>query len=287
MIGYAVLLVLATHHFCTTASPLARRVPVVVRYQDEQIARATADAFVHAVYATRGQRIDKGMLLMELRQPELVLRQQHLSDDLTMAAQREVQYRRQNKIAQARSEAENAASLRRQISEVDEQIAGLRIIAERDGLITSANLERLHGAYVHAGDELIRVSDPKEKELLVTVGQHDAQTYQRAVGSDAKVRLRGGTDLIAKATPLRPRARQSLPHPALAASVGGPIAVEPTSDNDEMVRMVEPQLESVTPLNPITSAAIHAGQVGTMTISDDRPLIARLVDSLWPEKSSR
>jgi putative peptide zinc metalloprotease protein len=287
LMGYGVLVVLAVHHFCTTASPLARRVPVVVRYQDEQIARATADAFVQNVYATRGQRIAKGMLLMELQQPELVLRRQQLNDDLRMAAQREVQYRRQNKIAQARAEAENAQSLSRQISELDEQIAGLRILAERDGLITSANIERLQGAYVHAGDELIRVSDPSEKELLVTVGQEDAQTYQRAVGTNTKVRLRGGTELIAKATPLRPRARQSLPHPALAASVGGPIAVEPTSDEDELVRMIEPQLESVAPLDPVTSSAIHAGQVGTMTISDDRSLITRLVDSMWPKKVTR
>jgi hypothetical protein len=144
----------------------------------------------------------------------------------------------------------------------------------------------LVGTYVNTGDELIRVSDPNEKELLITVGQSDAQAYQRAVGAIAQVRLRGGTQLSALAKPLRPRARQSLPHPALAATAGGPLAVEP-SDADQAMRLVEPQLESVAPLDPITSAAIHAGQIGTMTIADNRSLMARLVDSFRPANTSR
>ena len=73
LIGYATLIIMAVHHLSVANSPFARRVPVVVRYQDEQIARASADSFVDAVYATRGQRVAKGMLVMELRQPELEL----------------------------------------------------------------------------------------------------------------------------------------------------------------------------------------------------------------------
>ena len=45
------------------------------RLQDGRVlcgfAGASADAFVTAVYAARGQRVAKGMLLMELRQPDL------------------------------------------------------------------------------------------------------------------------------------------------------------------------------------------------------------------------
>ncbi len=287
LLGYALMLGLTVQHLSVSTSPLARRVPVVVRYQDEQISRATSDAFVDAVYAVRGQRVSKGMLLIELRQPELQLQRDVLADDLTLAEQREVQYRRQNRIAQATSESEKADSLRRQLAELNDQLDGLRVFALRDGLITSAHTERLLGSYVEAGDELIRVSDPNEKELLVTVDQKNTQAYQQAVGRDAKVRLRGGTKLTATAAPLRPRARQSLSHPALAATVGGPIAVEPATDDQQAMRMVVPQLESVTPLDPVTSAEVRAGQIGMMTIADDQSLISRIVDSFWPERQMR
>ena len=53
---------------------------------------------------------------------------------------------------------------------------------------------------------------------------------------------------------------------ALAATVGGPLPVEQASDDDEPIRVVQPQLQSVTPLDPVTSAEIQAGQIGTMTI---------------------
>ena len=287
LIGYSAMIVLSVQHLSATTSPLSRRVPVVVRYQNEQISRATADAFVDAVYAARGQRVSEGMLLMELRQPELQLQRDMLADDLDLALQREVQLRRQNNIAQANSESEKADSLRRQIAELEEQLDGLRVFALRDGLITSAHTERLLGSYVRSGDELIRVSDPNEKELLVTVDQKNTRAYQQAVGSTARVRLRGGMELTATATPLRPRARQSLPHPALAATVGGPIAVEPTTDDQQTVRMVGPQLESVAPLDPVTSAGVQAGQIGMMTIADDRSLVSRIMDSFWPESRLR
>ena len=130
---------------------------------------------------------------------------------------------------------------------------------------------------------LLRISDPQEKELLVSVGERDMQAYQ-AAASRARpipVRLRGGTHLLSVPAPLQPRARRQLPHPALAASVGGPLAVEPAPESDDPMRLVEPQLQSVVPLDPATSAEIRAGQIGTITISDNRSLVARLVDVFW------
>ena len=209
-----------------------------------------------------------------------------MSDDLSLALQREVQLRRQGNIAQAAAEKEKAASLQRQLSELDQQLSGLQVYAERDGLVTSADIDRLRGTYVHAGDELVRISDPNEKELLVTISQHDAGAYQSAVGAITKVRLRGGTQLFAITQPLRPRARQSLPHPALSAASGGPLAVEPSTDEEATVRLVQPQLESVVPLDPVTSSTIHAGQIGMMTVNDNRSLMARLVDSFWPDSDT-
>jgi hypothetical protein len=71
-----------------------------------------------------------------------------------------------------------------------------------------------------------------------------------------------------------------LPHLALAATAGGPIAVEPGGEGGRQIQSVRPLLQSVTILDPVTSVDVHAGQLGTMTISDNRSLIHRLFESM-------
>ena len=282
LLGYASLLLLALQYLSANNSPFARRVPVVVRFRHEQIARAAADAFVRDVYVARGERVKVGMLLIELEEPELLIQRERKADDLKIAELREIQFRRQGELSKSAAESENAASLQRQLAELDQQIEGLKVIAKRAGLVVSPGIDSLQGRFVDRGAELLRVSDPQEKELLAAVSETDMQAYQIAAssGAPALVRLRGGTKFPAIPATLRPRARRTLPHPALAATVGGPLAVEPSPSEDEPLRVIEPQSESLTPLDPVTSMETHAGQIGTMTISDNRSLITRLIDSV-------
>jgi putative peptide zinc metalloprotease protein len=282
LLTMASFLIAIIHYLSTTTSPLDRRVPVVVRFHNEQIARAVADSFVDAVHVKHGQRVEIGQLLMELSQPELLLQRQSTVDDLELSLQRSTQYRRNGNIALADAKTQEAESLKRQIIELDQQIEGLRVIAAREGRITTPNLQRMIGRYVRQGDELVRVSDPNEKEVLAAVGERDINGYQLAVkrGQLASVRLRGGTQIQAMPSPLRPRARVQLPHPAMSAVVGGPLAVQPSDDPNHPMQLVEPQLESVSKLDPLTSASVAAGQLGVMIISDDRPLISRIYDQL-------
>ena len=154
LICSACLLAMAVHYASAFDSPLARRVPVVVQYREEQIARASADAFVRRVYVTRGQRISKGTLMIELDDPELLIDREEKADDLKIAELRAVQFRRQRDLAKSAAETENAESLRRQLLELDAQIEGLRVVANRDGLVTGLNIEALTGRFVEQGEEL-------------------------------------------------------------------------------------------------------------------------------------
>ena len=153
-------------------------------------------------------------------------------------------------------------------------------------MVTSPGTDQLLGKFVNAGEDLIHVSDPREKEVLAIVSESDMTAFQNAAlqRATASVRLRGGKTIEAKLEPLRPAARKTLPHAALSASVGGPLAVEPARDSTEM-RLVQPQLDSVVALDTITSARVHAGQVGRLTIPDDRSFASRLWDRLTEETS--
>lgn len=284
LLCYVSLLVMAAQNLSMSDSPLARRVPVVVQFQSEQIARAPVDAFVDQVHVQRGQRVEPGMLLMELSDPELLLEREKKADEFQLAKLLTFQFQRQRQLSKAAAESENAASLQRQLAELDAQISGLSVVAQREGLVISPDLDSMLGRFVSKGDELLRVSDPQEKELLISVSESDMQAYQRAaeLGKPAPIRLRGGTRLAAVPAALRPRARRTLPHPALAASAGGPLAVEPSPNRKEEMRLVEPQMESRAPLDPATSSTVMAGQIGTMTVADDRSFFDRLYKAMVP-----
>lgn len=267
-----------------TRSPLDRRVPVVVQFCDEQIVRAATDSFVTRVGVVAGQRVERGEFLIQLSNPDLELRRDQLADDLQLAEVKAVQLRRLNQLSQCESELQKAASLGRQVAELDEQLALLRVVADRDGCVIGRGVDTLPGRFVHHGDELMRVADPQEKELLASVGPSDVDAYRAATAQSmmSHVRLRGGASFQTTPVSLRPRARQTVPHPALAANVGGPIPVEPSPNPDQPWQVVQPQMESVTRLDPITSSQIQSGQIGTMTIRDNQTFIHRLWNSLQP-----
>lgn len=281
LVSLAFILIMAFQYLGSASSPLDRRVPVIIRSRNEQIARAVTDAFVQDVYVMCGQRVKPGTILMILDDPELKVRRDDLVDDLQIAELRIVQFRRQGELAAAAAETEHAASLNRQLDELDEQLDSLQVVAERGGLVISSRLDNLKGRFVEKGEELVRVAEPKEKEVLATVSEKDTQAYQAAANRKqmARIRLRGGTIFNAVPASLRPRATQVLPHPALAATAGGPLAVEAAPQQEQVVRTVQPRMESVTHLDPLTSVEVRSGQVGTMTISDNRSLIARLFDA--------
>ncbi|WP_442510884.1 efflux RND transporter periplasmic adaptor subunit [Novipirellula sp. SH528] len=282
MLFYASFLSFVFQQLGTVSSPFDRRVPVVVRFQDEQIARSPSDAFVESLFVQRGQHVELGTLLMRLKDPELRIRREKKADDLEIAELQSVQFRRQGELSKAAAYLENANALRRQVAEMDEQIAQLTVVAKRSGYIIGNHVESLPGRFVAAGNELLRVSDPQEKELLAVVPEQDVDAYQLATSmtSASHVRLRGGLTIKAKPASLRPRAYRKLMHPALAATVGGPLAIEPAMDGSGEMRMAQPHFESITKLDPITSAEVRAGQLGSMTIRDNRPVLSRIYEAI-------
>ena len=282
LLTFASIVPLIVHFMATDVSPLMRRVPVVVRNHDPQIARATADALVANIYVQPGQRVLPGMLLLELENPELVMQRSDLADELAIAEVRAVQWRGRGELSQAAAEFENAESLRRQIKELDEQIAGLNIVAERAGYVLNPDLAELKGCFVDRGDELCQVTDPGQKELLTSVGESDLLAYQKAaiIGVPVAVRLKGGTRFSVTPTSLQPRARLRLPHPTLAATSGGPLPVELAANDQSDVQALQPQLQGVIQMDQRNSSLSRAGQIGMMTISDNRSMFERLLARL-------
>lgn len=277
LIAISVAVFLAVHYAAVSTSPLARRVPVVVRFQNEQIARAPVDAFVSSVFVRCGDRVERGTLLMELEKPELVLKHDQLMDRRDVELAKTIQFRQRGELAMSKVAEENAESIERQLQEIAQQIESMRVIAQRDGKITSPATDQMLGRYVSQGQELLRVSDPQEKEVLAIVAEESMEAYKKAsaTGQNAQIRLRGGVVIATPLKGLLPSASRTLPHAALAVTAGGPLAVQ-IAEHSESTELVHSQLQSVLPLDALTSLSVESGQIGRLTIPDDRTIISRL-----------
>lgn len=283
LIAVCALTCVVVEYAAVNTSPFARRVPVVVQFQNEQIARAPVDAFVAAVYVNCGDRVRRGTLLMELDQPDLVLKRDQLIDQRDVELAKAIQYRQRSEIAMSKVAERNAEGLERKLQEVSEQIDSMRIVAQRDGKITTPGTNLLLGSYVARGTELLRVSDPQEKEVLAIIAEDSLEAYRKAaaVKLQADIRLRGGVTIQAPLQNLQPSASRTLPHPALAVTSGGPLAVQMLQQSDSR-ELVYPQLRAVLPLDALTSLSVRSGQIGRLTIPDDRTMISRLWDQVQP-----
>ena len=81
--------------------------------------------------------------------------------------------------------------------------------------------------------------------------------------------------MFTKLGDVAPNASNVLPHPALSVTSGGPIAVERTTESQEPI-MVRPHASASMPLDSVTSLGLRAGQVGQISIPDNRSLLSHL-----------
>ncbi|WP_153559336.1 site-2 protease family protein [Roseimaritima sediminicola] len=279
--GIVMLLVL----LACLPSPLGRRIPVVVRYQDEQVARAASDGFVVDVPVRSGDRVRVGEVLVEMDDPSLRARLASLDLDIQATRVRHRKLQNQGEQAMATAQAEQLASLRRQRAEVQRQVDALTVRATRGGRVITPRLQTLRGTYLHQGDEVVRVAEERDKELLAAIDGGDLQGYRQAVesGRSLTARLRGGMTLEVIPSPPAPRASLSVPHPALAASSGGPLALAAPLETERGGErtLVSPHTEAVSPLSPEAAATLRTGQQGMLIIGDTRSLVQRIYQRLW------
>lgn len=278
------LAVVALGWLLALPSPVGRRVPVVVGYRDEQIARAAIDGFVVAVPVEAGQRVCAGDLLVEMDAPELRVQREALALDAEAARVRARRLSSEGRMALASAEADRYEGLLRSLAELDRQVESLRICAQRDGTICSRSPQRWLGKFVRRGEVLVSIGEEGAKEVLASIDGSDLAAYLRAVdqGQPCRVRLRGGQRFDVVPGAPQPRVQQTIPHPALAASAGGPLAVEPhrAATGPGAYRLIAPRSESRSLLREETSQRLWTGQQGMLVIGDSRSLLRRTIDPL-------
>jgi len=268
--------------FITLPSPLVVEVPAVARFADDQVLRSPASGFIRHVYLGTGYGIRAGEVILEIENDELVVQRDELELEILSEAIVWQQNQHQQSLGLAEAANQRGESLKRKLAELNEQVAAMQVKSTRDGEILTPELLQLAGRFVDAGQEIVQIGNRNDKELLLSIGEKELDAYQDAVENREQLRVcfRGGGWIDVIPQPIRPRASVNAPHPALAATSGGPLTVVPESDPSTNtggpgVELIAPRFEAIVLLPPGQADTIRSGEVGMLALQDRRSLARR------------
>ena len=253
------------------------RSPAVVRFEPLHVIRAPHSGFVREVLVGSGTNVESGEPLVILDNQELVTEVADMRLEGKQSEQRTRIYRKDGDVAALQVEDEMREVLQQRIAERRQQLSQSTVLAPASGRIVTREVDVLLGQFVNEGDELFAIGGEEQKELEVSIEQSDVKQFLQQQGQQVDVLLKtvGSQPFRCVLANVDPRASRQLPHPALAASNDGPLAVQPLEDgeNDEQWQLVEPRFVAKLPLDPQQSAKLRAGQQTTVRLQTSRGTI--------------
>ena len=207
--------------------PFRSQAEGVIWLPEEAMVRAGGDGFVQTLLVTPGQRVQKGMPLMQLEAPllasELALAQARL-DELQAAYLSEFAVNR----VQAEILREQLGGAQAVLARVREQFNALTVLAGSDGVFSLPQASDTLGRYVRKGEMLGHVTTQSAPLARVVVTQADVDMVRQAT-SRVQVRLVQRVEDVLQGRIVRevPAGESRLPSQALALQGGGPFSTDP------------------------------------------------------------
>lgn len=252
-------------------SPVMTTAPGIIDFTNGEVARPVSAGFVDKVHVADGQYVEEGELLISLRNDDITTRFHDLEQQLAQEELRSQTASGEHDPAALNVSQGNRESLSQQLEECRKQLDGLQIRAARTGTVIGRDLESLTGTFATAGMELLTIGLEEEKELQLSVGQRELAVASGLAGRSLKLRI--GTNPAVTGTLIRvnPRASRAIPHPALAAVNGGPLAVSESNRNRESgssdpLELTEHRFTAIVKLSPAEAISFRCGERGTAAL---------------------
>ena len=120
------------------------------------------------------------------------------------------------------------------------------------------------GTYFRKGSDLLILGREDVKQCVISVSQDDVQDTMAKVGRPVRVRIGSSKPVLGTLRRVEPRASAKLPHPAFAATKGGPIAVKDRTGphGESSVEFAEPRFKGVVDLLPEDAKNLASGERG-------------------------
>ena len=235
----------------------------VVEFGDTRIVRAECPGFVERIHVRDGDVVAKGALLIELRNEEVASALGKSRRELAAQEVRtRISYARRD-IAEYQAEMAKADGLRKAIKENESYVETLKIRAPIAGRVSSRTLEQATGAYVRGGEEILKIGEAAGRDVRLALGQELEPHFKAALHHRVSVRVEGrGETYAAQLDRLDGNASRTLPHAALTALAGGPLAVQRVQDDDAPQSQGQPRQELTEPHFGATVRMLSANASG-------------------------
>lgn len=226
-------LAIAAIFFFVRINPVEKAL-AVVEYGDEEKVRAGMKAQIVAVHVSEGDLVEAGDLLVELSNPDEEDARDQLALELAEAKVRAQSYYQIGELAAHQGELEVVRGIEKKLEESNRYLDAARIVAPVAGRVLARDLPSLTGRWVEVGEEILSVVGSGKKELLISIRQEDIGNVTRQLDREVRFRLRGRPgEGIATLDRIESRATPMIPHPALIATHGGPLALKMRAGVDQ------------------------------------------------------
>lgn len=200
------------------------KVPAIVDFDPLVHVRAPAAGFVKRVACRSGDTVSTGQVLLELENLPLQMKVAQLDAQAQKKRVRARVFAASHQTAAYQVELEQLAALESQLHDQRAMLSNLVIRASQTGIVIGDQLDSLPGTYIKPGETLMDLGPQGTCRVKAFVPQRELEHFAGRVGDTVGVFLlgSGGTDGCLEK--VNPRGDTRLPHPALSATAGGPIA---------------------------------------------------------------
>lgn len=197
----------------------------IVEYEDDSPLRCASSGKVIRVLVKSGETVNAGDMLVELENLSLCSELMKAQCELAAGEAKWTRLRETHLSAPAASEQKVNDAMKVRVDHLKRQVEHLMVRAPRDGMVIALQPDRWVGQWFEEGEALLYVVDPIKKKVIVAVPQEAMNRVRGLPGSHAQCRSPDGWSLSGTVTSITQQAELEPPHPALAASAGGPLPV--------------------------------------------------------------
>ncbi len=262
--------------------PGSTRAHGYVEYSPLHDLRVDRPGFVRKVHVSPGDVVAKDQVLLTMENPELVRELADLELQLRIQnVQRRVTHN-DDDLASYSAAGNKVESLEEQRDQLASQIESLTVRAPIAGTVIANELDSLVGKFMTSGSDLLSVGSTGTKEVRLSIPQKEIETFRGSINAPVQLSIKGHRlrDRSATFSRVTPRATRRVLHPALAATSGGPLAVQPSADGEEgdSQVLVEASFEGIVAVPESLSDELHAGEICSISLGRGH---RRVYEKLW------
>ncbi|MCA9090498.1 MAG: efflux RND transporter periplasmic adaptor subunit [Planctomycetaceae bacterium] len=244
--------------------------PALVDFPEDSLVRVETSGWVRALHVEVGGRVERGTLLMELENEDLVAECAALKLSIEKCRIKERKALSTGDTSTMQIEQEKRHAIDKQLQFKTASLDGLRVLAPVSGHLVAVDWPQLQGTYLKEGQQVCVISDERRKRLLVSVAQPDSKQF--SAGSTIHFRIGQDLQSLASVSRLTPRATVIPVSDAFCSPAGGPLPAVP-GDDPKTWDFLEPRFAAYVDLPESVAERVFVGQRAQVSSRVDRSLL--------------